>query len=88
MMDLSAVLFMFCTSDNSAGRFQFKFQVSSRFSEMIILLLSGSRFWYCLVFETFCFTLLNSGYKDGDKKYLYFLSLYITAPYITAVFGL
>ena len=33
MQDGSAVMFMFCTSDNSPGKFQF--QVSGRFSEMI-----------------------------------------------------
>ena len=34
MEDWSAVMFMFCTSDNSP--FKFQFQVSGRFSEMII----------------------------------------------------
>ena len=33
MEDLSAVMFIFCTSDNSPDKFQF--QVSGRFSEMI-----------------------------------------------------
>ena len=36
MENWSAVMFMFCTSDNSAGKFHFPFKFQGRFSEMII----------------------------------------------------
>ena len=53
MQDGSAVMFMFCTSDNSAGKFQFR--VSGGFPEMIHIVF---RF---LVAEINLKGLINSG---------------------------